>query len=104
MAAIWQKIKNWIVKIQNSDESIKRRYLTIFTIITMMVIVGLWFIYMKLLTPSFGQINQPEVNSESETQFWQVFKNGLNIVTGGIKENIQNITSQIFKGNTINIK
>ncbi len=101
---MWQKVKNWIVKIQNSDECVKRRYLIFSTAATMVVIICLWLIYLKLATPSAVQTSQPELDTASKTQFWQIFKNGLNVVGGALKQNIQNITSQIFKGSTVEIK
>jgi len=104
MNILRQKIKNWVIKVQNSNESVKRKYLTIATVITMIVIIGLWLIYLKSTISSFNQAAQPASSQTSETQFWQIFKNGLNIVSRSIKENIQNIASQIFKGNTIDIK
>lgn len=104
MPEIKKKIKDWIVKIQNSNESVKRKYLLIATAVTMVVIVGLWLIYIKITSQSIIPINQPQIDQSSQTQFWQVFKNGLNIVGGSLKQNFQNIFSHIYKGNTINIK
>lgn len=98
---MFQKIKNWLIKIQNSDEKTKRRYLMITSAITMILIISLWLIYLK---STISGVNQEIVNQTSNTQFWQVFKNGLNITGQSIKENIQNIISQIFQGKTITIK
>ena len=85
---MFQKIKNWLAKIQNSSESIKRRYLIIFTAISMVLVVSLWLIYTNSMTQ---YANQQLANQNSEVKFWQIFKNGLKIVGGLIKENIQNI-------------
>jgi len=98
---MFQKIKNWLTKIQNSDEKTKRRYLIIASAITMILIISLWLICLK---STISGINQKITDQTSNTQFWQVFKNGLNITGQSIKENIQNIISQIFQGKTITIK
>jgi len=95
------KIREFLEKIQNSSESTKRRYLIVFTAISMVLIVGLWLIYTNSM---IQYTNQQLANQNSETKFWQIFKNGLKIVGGLIKENAQNIISQIFQSNTITIK
>jgi len=96
------KIRELLEKIQNSDEKTKRRYLIIVSAVTMVLVIGLWLIYLKSTISDVGQetINQ----TTSNTQFWQVFKNGLSITASSIKENIQNIISQIFRGKTITIQ
>jgi len=101
MASVLQKIKIWLTTIQNSDEKTKRRYLIIASAITMILIISLWLIYLK---STIQGVNQETASQTSNTQFWQIFKSGLNITGQSIKENIQNIISQIFQGKTITIK
>ena len=98
---MFQGTKNWLVKIQNSKEGVKRKYLIFFTAVSMIVVVGLWFIYTNSVTQFSGQ---QLANQNSESEFWQIFKNGLKIVGGLIKENAQNAVSRIFQSETITIK
>jgi len=95
------KIRELLTKIQNSDEKTKRRYLIIMSAITMILIIVLWLIYLK---STIQGVSQETVSQTPNTQFWQVFKNGLSITSQSIKENVQNIISQIFKGKTITIQ
>jgi len=104
MINIWQKIKTWLFKIQSSDEKTKRKYLILASAITMIVIIGLWLIHLKSTIQSPIQETQNQISNVSSASFWQIFKNGLNITGSSIKQNIQDIFSKIFKGQTITIK
>ncbi len=98
---MWQKIKNWLIIIQNSDEKTKRRYLVVASAVAMIFIIGLWLIYLK---STIQNANQETAGQTPNTQFWQIFKNGLNITGSSIKQNIQDTISKIFKGETITIQ
>ncbi len=77
--------KKFLENIQNSDETTKKRWLIGMTAVSMIIIVSLWLIYMK---STLGIVSRPE-NQETSVGFWQIFKNGLSIVSNSIKENVK---------------
>ena len=42
-------MKDFLAKIQKSEERVKKRYLFIFSAIAMLVIIGLWIFYLKTI-------------------------------------------------------
>ncbi len=40
-------MKKWIENIRNSDEATKKKWLMGFSVISMMIIIGLWLIYLN---------------------------------------------------------
>lgn len=45
-----QGLKDFVGRLQKSDGSVKKRYLIIFSAITMAVVIGLWIFYLKVLS------------------------------------------------------
>jgi len=39
--------KDFFTKIQKSDECVKKRYLLIFSVIAMIIVIGLWILYLE---------------------------------------------------------
>lgn len=42
-----QGLKRFLKRVQESDDSVKKRYLLIFSIIAMAIVVSLWVMYLK---------------------------------------------------------
>ena len=42
-------MKDFLTKIQKSEEKVKKRYLFIFSALAMIVIIGLWIFYLKTI-------------------------------------------------------
>ena len=91
-------MREFIKKIQNSDEPTKRKWIIICSAISMFVIVVIWLIYFNF---SFNAENaqKMEVVDNSRTEFWNVFKTGLKVVWNGMKNKI----SGLMGSNTIEI-
>lgn len=98
---MWRKFKKLLENIQNSDEASKKRWLIGATAVSTILVIGLWFIYIKSTFESGGESIK---NQESAIGFWQIFKNGLTIVIQSIKEGTKSIISEITKGRTITIE
>lgn len=96
---MFEKFKNFLNNIQNSNETTKRRWLIGATAVSMVLVIGLWLIYVKstVVFPA-GE------SQEATTGFWQIFKNGLVVVFNSIKENIKVIISAITKSRTITVE
>jgi len=102
---MFKKIKVFLEKIQNSDEKTKKRWLIGASAVSMILVVGLWFIYINSTVKSLGE----NINNQKPTfGFWQIFKNGLVIVFNSIKGKVENginvIVSEITRSRTITIE
>jgi len=97
-------VKNFIEKIQNSEERVKRRWMILFSVAAVMVIVALWVVSWS---PFFGfgpaTTNKVAVQVD-EPGFWQIFKNSVNVVFGALAENFKNLIAQITNKKTIVIE
>jgi uncharacterized Rmd1/YagE family protein len=98
---MFKKLKVFLQKIQNSDEATKKRWLIGVTAISMILVIGLWLIYIQSTVKSIG--NNIE-DQESTIGFWQIFKNGLVVVFNSVKENIKIIISEITKSRIITVE
>lgn len=90
-------IKSFIVKLQNSEDSIKKRWLIIMSGLAMIIIIAIWLVYLNNI---MGNIEKRE-NKQSETAFWQVFKTGLGIVGNSIKEKTSDLFYKMMGEKTI---
>ncbi len=96
-----RKLKNLLSNIQNSDEKTKKRWLIGASTISIILVIGLWLIYINFTTkPLSGNIDV----KEPTVGFWQIFKNGLTIVFQSVKEKIKDIFLEITKSRTIIIE
>lgn len=84
-------LRNFIEKLQNSDESVKTRWLIGLSAVAMVIVVSLWLVYLNY---SIKTADNSE-NQKSEIEFWGIFKTGLKVAGGLIKNNIKNIASKI---------
>jgi hypothetical protein len=98
---MFRKFKKLLEEIQNSDETTKKRWLIGAAAISTFLVIGLWLVYIKSTLEFSGESVK---NQESVVGFWQIFKNGLTIVSQSIKEGIKTIISEITKGKTITIE
>lgn len=99
---MFKKLKVFLKKIQNSDEATKKRWLIGATAVSMILVIGLWTIYInsaiKFAPESAKNQEEPIIG------FWQIFKNGSMVILNSIKENVKNIISEITKSRTITIE
>ena len=88
---------DFIKKLRESDEITKRRWLFLFSGISMLAVIFLWTKYFNTIV---GPINAPEQDKQEISQsfpFWQTFKAGFGVVSdtaGGIANSLFNIISQ----------
>jgi uncharacterized Rmd1/YagE family protein len=98
---MFRNLKTFLQKIQNSDEATKKRWLIGATAISMILVIGLWLVYIQSTVKSIGNNIGDQ---ESTVGFWQIFKNGLVVIFNSVKENIKIIISEITKSRTITIE
>ena len=93
-------IRNFIEKLQNSDDTVKKRWLVIMSGLSMIIVIAIWLIF---LNNSIEKIGEKKLN-ESETSFWQVFQTGLKIAGNSIKEKSADLIYKIIGEKTIIIE
>ncbi len=85
---------NFFKKIQDSNEKTKQRWLWVFVSLSAFIIIFLWVIY---LNHNLKNVALVSTEIEQRNSFWQIFKNGLQVVTGNAKSSLSYYW-QIFKG------
>ncbi|MEK7634670.1 MAG: hypothetical protein AAB396_02210 [Patescibacteria group bacterium] len=103
---MFEKLKNKLKQIQESDEATKKKWLIIMTAVAMIIVISLWLVYINY---SIKSVNDEAVaikteKLESETDFLEVFKKGLSVVGNSAKEKIKNWGYGIMDGKTIMIE
>ncbi|MBI4087692.1 MAG: hypothetical protein HY434_02575 [Candidatus Liptonbacteria bacterium] len=70
---------NFLEKLQSSDESTKRRWMFVSTLVVMVAVVYVWFAYFNNLV---GNVNTPEPREApgGGFTFWQSMQNGVAIL------------------------
>ena len=71
-----EEAKNFIKNLQNSDDLTKKKWLVIFTAITMAVVIAFWSVYISF---RIKDVNALEVQNTSPS-FSEVFNAGLKIL------------------------
>ena len=79
-------LMNFLKRLQESDENVKRRWLILGSAVMMILVVFVWLNYFNALVQQ-ASAPAPAEQSERGLTFWQTFKSGLGIVfqTAGSK-------------------
>jgi|AP45_3_1055517.scaffolds.fasta_scaffold03369_2 hypothetical protein len=70
-------IKSFIARIQKSDEETKKRWLIVFSVISSIIVIGLWAVYLNFTTVSVIAAN-PLKNQRPG--FLRIFSTGVSVV------------------------
>lgn len=96
------RFRNFIEKIQNSDERIKRRWLIASSAAAMAVVLALWIFYISFI---FQILPADAISDQSgEPGFWQIFKNGAVVVFNSASDGLKNLILQLTGEKTIVIQ
>ncbi len=98
-------VKNFFVKIRNSDEATKKKWLWIFTPVIMVIVVVCWLLYISNSVVSLDQNNDVLTISKKEQNKSSFFAGVSKEVAGLVKKtkNIINKTKSILvEGNKYN--
>lgn len=93
-------IRNFIEKIQNSEDNVKKRWLVILSGLSMVIIIAIWLIYLNNIMEKVGE----KQSRQSGTTFWQIFKTGLQITENSIKGKSLDLIYKITGEKTIIIE
>jgi hypothetical protein len=65
---------NFLAKLQSTDESTKKKWLILITVVSMMIVVSVWLKYFNNLV--IGVNNNPTVDGGSGFSFFETMKEG----------------------------
>ena len=93
-------IKDFIIKIQNSNEAIKKLWLFVFSGISMAVVVGLWMVYLNTIVAKVESPKQivsapAAAPAYQEPGLLEIFGAGVKVIFDQFKEKLA-VTNNIF--------
>lgn len=71
-----ERTNNFIKDLQNADEITRKKWLAIFTVITMAVVIGFWSVYISYRIQDVNALNA----QKDTPSFSEVFNSGLKIL------------------------
>lgn len=84
---MFENLKKFIKNLQAADEARKKRWLFVLSAVAMIVVVGVWGLYIKKSIPSLGV--SEAIKESSKESSWQVFQKGLETIISQIKNLIK---------------
>lgn len=106
-----ERFKKFIDRLSGLDEAAKKKLLWILAPAIMVVIIGLWLVYINYNVASLGIVTQPEEQKSeiisNKPSFFEVLGSGIKITGAKIKEiftknRVINIQGDDFKFNLNN--
>ncbi len=73
--------RDFLEKLQNSDESVKKRWLIVLSAISMLIIIIVWLKYFAFITRPAGNLS-PDAGRGEEFSFWETMKTGASVLWG----------------------
>ena len=95
-----QFLKNKLEEIRGSDQKNKKRWLVAISAVTMIVVIGLWLIYLNQIIKSPVTEQLPDTSVGN----WQIFKNGLKVVFESVRDYLSSLVSKITSSRIITIE
>lgn len=88
-------MKDFIDKLQKSDEATKRKWLIFLSALSMVVVFIFWIVYLNLTVPKIGS---PEETAKIEEKagFFEIMKAGLKSAAAEIKHRTINAFDYFF--------
>ena len=83
-------MKNFIEKLQKSNEATKKKWLIILTVLAMIVVIGFWLAYLNLTIPKMPTKEVAMQTDQQKSGFFTIFKAGVDSVFSQIKERTKN--------------
>ncbi|KKQ21789.1 hypothetical protein A2999_01360 [Candidatus Wolfebacteria bacterium RIFCSPLOWO2_01_FULL_38_11] len=94
-------MKLLIEKIQNSSEQTKKRWLFIFSAVSMIIIISLWLVYLNY---SLGKTSEIAKDEQTEIGFFKVFQTGLKVVGSSLSQKAGDLIYKIMGERTVLMK
>jgi len=83
-------MKKFIDNLQKSDEATKKKWLVVLSILSMMVIIALWLVYLNLTVPKMPPVGESPKIEEQKAGFFETLKAGFNSVFNQIRDRTKN--------------
>jgi hypothetical protein len=68
-------MSKWLEKLQNADETRKKRWLIGLSAAAMLIIVALWIFYLKMTIDNVGKVEESPSGITFREVLWQILKN-----------------------------
>lgn len=88
---MFNKIKNFVSELQESDQETKKRWLVGSTLITGLVVISFWAVYVSFTVKGLRDAKA----ENSSASFSEVFFNGLKAVKDEAFEKLQELSGQM---------
>ena len=103
-------MRNFIIKIQNSSEQVRRFWLVVFSTLAMISTISLWVVYINLTVervgPSPAQVAAQQAEEKSvaasQTSFVDVFGAGLSKIIAKLQETLKSKNDIIIENPEVN--
>ena len=93
---MFKNLMIYIQKLQNLEEDVKRLWLIFLTILTTVVVILFWMIYLNATVLAVDEVPKPTT--------WQIFKKGISVVGEKVEYGLANSYIYFTQGKQINIK
>lgn len=104
---MFKMLKNFIVKLQNSDDAIKKVWLVVLSGVTMVIVISLWMVYLNssLITkvgPSANPVAQKETAptkkiESDEPGFLAIFGAGVKTIFDQVKTKFLSVKNIVIE-------
>ncbi len=118
---IYKSSQRYLRELRRAPEPRKRRWLIVSSTLAMLLVLGLWVIYLNLTLPTLPPVSANATTTEPATtgsqgeSFFETFGRGLQITAGNLGQKLQdlsqtlndyftNLKNQIQKTNNIEIQ
>lgn len=97
-------MRNFFEKIRNSEEATRKKWMWILVSFSMILIIGLWAVYINHNIESLGGAKKEiaEESKEQKPSFWEIFQNGLKMLTQEFKKSSQKTKDISIQGANLN--
>lgn len=83
---ILQKFKTFLIKLRNSDEPTKRRWVIFLASAAALLVIFVWVKYFRATLPQLTPLSEEPPLPQEESFFWETMKNGFKAIFNDAKE------------------
>lgn len=96
--------KDFLEKIQNAEESVKKRWLVFSSAIVMFVIIAIWIKYFAFIVQPMGGIGGDNLGTREEFSFGDTMKIGISVIWAKLSDFFQAIGRMLYSPRNYIIK
>ena len=97
MRKFFKNIAVFIKGLQCSDDARKKRWFVGSAAVAMILVIGLWALYLNFTIPDFNRGAKSD-SADNKESFFGVFARGLGVISAGIGEKGENLAGNLSRG------